>query len=109
MTAVLISRFLLDLQAASQRSTNLDSSKTQTDATSFTGGTISFARVVGSIGSTLDYGFEATGSSWIDHTSGEDERPSDSSRSDSGSAKDATAQDGPSSPDIELQPVSATP
>ena len=62
MTSILISRFLLNLQYASSRTVNLASSDIDTtlDITFSSPGEIvssrlSFARFVGSLGSTLDY------------------------------------------------------
>ncbi|KAJ8453855.1 hypothetical protein ONZ51_g13365 [Trametes cubensis] len=53
VTAVLVSRFLLDLQSTNRKSLRLDPSDSMHFDTSF-GGTLSFARVVGSIGSPLE-------------------------------------------------------
>ncbi|KAH9893594.1 hypothetical protein C8Q73DRAFT_647649 [Cubamyces lactineus] len=53
VTAVLVSRFLLDLQNTNRKSLRLDPSDSMHIDTSF-GGTLSFARVVGSIGSPLE-------------------------------------------------------
>ncbi|KAI0326263.1 hypothetical protein GY45DRAFT_1329139 [Cubamyces sp. BRFM 1775] len=53
VTAVLVSRFLLDLQSTNRKSLRLDPSDSMHFDTSF-GGTLSFARVVGSIGEPLE-------------------------------------------------------
>ncbi|KAJ8483214.1 hypothetical protein ONZ51_g4865 [Trametes cubensis] len=53
VTAVLVSRFLLDLQSTNRKSLRLDPSDSMHFDTSF-GGTLSFARVVGSIGAPLE-------------------------------------------------------
>ncbi|KAI0630663.1 hypothetical protein C8Q77DRAFT_1160216 [Trametes polyzona] len=53
VTAVLVSRFLLDLQTANRKTMRLDSQDTIFATTSALGGTLDFARVVGSLGSSL--------------------------------------------------------
>ena len=62
MTAVLVSRFLLDLQAANQQSAQNNDLATQSDPrfNVAASGVFSFARVVGSLASTLEYGAAAT-------------------------------------------------
>lgn len=65
VTAVLVSRFLLDLQAANRRALRLDSqdlSQGETSAQGFPAGSIMFNRVVGSLGSSIEPGsFEDVG------------------------------------------------
>ncbi|KAM5530955.1 hypothetical protein V8D89_015400 [Ganoderma adspersum] len=56
VTAVLVSRFLLDLQAANRKALRLDSQDMSQDETSqgFPAGSLIFNRVVGSLGSSID-------------------------------------------------------
>ncbi|OJT13492.1 hypothetical protein TRAPUB_9957 [Trametes pubescens] len=55
VTAVLVSRFLIDLQTASRKTLRLDSQDSMyLGSTAFGVGTLSFARVVGSLGESLE-------------------------------------------------------
>ena len=55
ITAILISRFLLDLQEANRTDKDLnDGTSTQIISSTASVGTINFARVIGSIGASLD-------------------------------------------------------
>lgn len=74
MTAVLVSRFLIDLQTASRKTLRLDSQDSMyMESTAFGVGTLSFARVVGSLGETLD---PASPSSSSLYDAGDDDGPS---------------------------------
>ncbi|KAL1940881.1 hypothetical protein VTO73DRAFT_7922 [Trametes versicolor] len=88
VTAVLVSRFLIDLQTASRKTLRLDSQDSMyIDSTAFGVGTLSFARVVGSLGSSLE---SASLSSPSRDEAGEDDG------------------DGPSSTEIDSQEVQIT-
>ncbi|TBU23724.1 hypothetical protein BD311DRAFT_768004 [Dichomitus squalens] len=73
ISSVLVSRFLLDLQETSERTLYLDSRRWQGySATSDAGsGTLSFARVMGSIGGSIRHGESAEGETTVDGASGE--------------------------------------
>ena len=63
MTAILVSRFLLDLQEASRQDVRFDGDDAQpsTFSSAVSMGSVMFARVLGSIGSTIVPSAFATG------------------------------------------------
>ena len=106
LTSVLISRFLLDLQEANKRALDMDSSSDAGAAPDAGGGSLNFARFVGSIGASIgdddDEYLSEVGRGWEGR--GEpsvEDHPSDDGRGIGGVSVHQEAGGDASAPDVE--------